>query len=97
MSNSPLSVRAKIAEVDVYDVDDVDEGSAGHIDVRYWLERGDETLGVADVRIYFKRTDVSLDDLRASALAHAHRVLSQVVENYASTSVDSSLENLWVE
>jgi hypothetical protein len=97
MSNSPLSVRAKIAEVDVYDADDVDEGSAGHIDVRYWLERGDKNLSVADIRIYFKRTDVSLDDLRASALAHAHRVLSQAAGNYTLTFVDSSPENLWVE
>jgi|ERR1044072_3410269 hypothetical protein len=98
MSDNPLSVRAKVAEIDVYDAEDInDDGRAGHVNVRCWLERGDEILGVADARIYFKRTDISLDDLRDSAIAHAHHVLSQIAENLTTSSSGSIPERLWVE
>jgi hypothetical protein len=97
MSNGSLSVQAKIVEVDVYDAEDAHDGHTGHIDVRYWLERGEEVLGVANVRIYFKRTDISLDDLSASAKAHARRVLSQIVENFTVDLDDLGPEKLWAE
>ncbi|MGB7923445.1 MAG: hypothetical protein WCF57_09390 [Pyrinomonadaceae bacterium] len=101
-SENSLSVRTKIKAIEVYDeadkIDD-DDDRAGHIDVGYWLERGgdafDDVLGVADVRIYFKRTDISLDELKASAIAYGHHILSQIAENYKPAPSDVNTERMW--
>lgn len=100
MSENPLSIRAKIAEIELYDEglkETLDDDRAGHIDVRYWLERGDVNLGVADVRIYFRRTDASLDELTTSALVHGHQILSQIAQHYRPDPSDTSPEQLWIQ
>lgn len=63
--------------------------------MRYWLERGDELLGVATVRVYFKRTDVSLDTLTTAALAQGRNILSQIAEQYKPDADDTTPEQLW--
>jgi hypothetical protein len=97
MSENSITVKTRIEEIDVYEEDILDSmnGSVGHINVRYFLERGETTLAVADIRLYFKRKDVSLDDLTAAALAHGHRVFSQIAQHYEPTPSGISLEQLF--
>jgi hypothetical protein len=95
MSENPLTVRTRIEEIHVSDKDDIDDGSKGYVDVRYWLERGDDLLGVATVRVYFKRTDVHLDTLTAAALAQGRNILSQIAEQYEPVTPDTTPEQLW--
>lgn len=78
MSENPLTVSTRIEEIHVSDEDEIDDGRKGYVDVRYWLECGDDLLGVATVRVYFKRTDVPLDTLTSAALAQGQNSLSQI-------------------
>jgi hypothetical protein len=95
MSENPLTVRTRIERIHVSDEDEIDDGSKGFVDVRYWLERGDDLLGVATVRVYFKRTDVPLDTLTSAALAQGRNILSQIAEQYKPDADDTTLEQLW--
>jgi hypothetical protein len=96
MSEDPLTVRTRIEEISLSHKENVDDGSKGYMDVRYWLESGDDLLGFATVRVYFKRTDVPLDELTSDAVAHGRNVLSQIAEHYTPAQPDTSSENLWV-
>lgn len=95
MSVNPLTVRIRIEEIHVSDEDEIDDERKGYVDVRYWLESGDDLLGVATVRVYFKRTDVSLDTLTSAALAQGRRILSQIAEQYEPDAPDTIPEQLW--
>jgi hypothetical protein len=97
MSETPITIRTRIEEIDVYEKDLAAsmEGRAGHVDVRYWLERGEQNLGFATVRLFFARTDISLDELTASALAHGHQVLSQLAQHYKPSESGTSSGQLW--
>jgi hypothetical protein len=90
-----LNVETKIKDIDVYDVDEVDNGRLGHIDVRYWLKDEANLLAVADVRLYFKRTDVSLDDLTSSAVSRGAEIFAQVAQHHKSAVGTSSPDALW--
>jgi hypothetical protein len=93
MSESPLTVRTRIEEINVDEETSSDKEHKGYVDVRYWLDRGDELLGFATVRIFFKRTDIPLDALTSAALAQGHHVLSQIAKEYKPASADA--ERLW--
>lgn len=98
MTEQPLTVRTRIAKLDLTREDqliDFNDGRKGYVDVRYYLESGDNLLGVADVRVYFKRTDISLDALTSAALGQGHQILSQIAQHYKSDPSDASPEQLW--
>lgn len=95
MSENPLTVRTRIEEIYVSAEDEIDDGSKGYVDVRYWLERGDDLLGFATVRVYFKRTDVPLDTLTSAALAQGRHILSQIAEQYEPAAPVTPPEQLW--
>lgn len=95
MSENPLTVRTRIERIHVSDEDEIDDGSKGFVDVRYWLDSGDALLGVATVRVYFRRTDVSLDTLTAAAFAQGRNILSQIAEQYEPAAPDTTPEQLW--
>jgi hypothetical protein len=94
MSNSPLSVRAKFEGISAYGKSDVDDGLTSFMDVRFWLEREGKILAVADVTIYFKSGEVFGENTKASALAYAQRIFSQIAENHASTSADPTFHEV---
>ena len=95
MSVASLSVRTRIKEIEIYDADESEDGRLGHVDARYWLEDGDQLLGVADVRVYFKRKDVSLEALSSAALARGRELFSQIAQTYESDSPATLPEQLW--
>jgi hypothetical protein len=63
--------------------------------VRYRLESGDDLLGVAPVRVSFKRPDVALDTLTSAALAQGRNILSRIAERYVPAAPDTTPEQLW--
>jgi hypothetical protein len=97
MTEEPVGVRVQFEQIEIHSEDLQDDIGMGHIDMGVWLERGSDVLCAVDVRLYFNRTDISLDDLRASALVQAHRALSQVVELYKPDLSASGPEGLWKE
>lgn len=99
MSEPPVIATARVIGIEPYEKGqllDPDDDRTGHIDLRYRLERGDDdVIAVADVRVYFKRTDISLDALISSALARGHEALLQIAQHYKPAPSDSSPEQLW--
>jgi hypothetical protein len=93
MPESPLVVRTRIEEISVVEETSLKKEYEGYVDVRYWLDRGDELLGFATVRVFFKRTDLPLDTLTSAALARGHYVLSQIAKEYKPAPPDA--EGLW--
>ncbi len=80
MSQNPPTVRTRIESICP---DDVSPG--GYVDVRFWLEQDNELLGVADARVFYKRDDLSLADLKADAIVKGHQIFSQIAQHFKPT------------
>ena len=100
---SELTVEAHVIGIDPYEKDsrlDPDDERTGHVDVLYRLikrheDSGEEVFATAEVRVYFKRNDVSLDTLISSALVRGREAISQIVQFYKPDPSDANPEQLW--
>jgi hypothetical protein len=103
MSESLLTVEAHVLQINPYETDsllDPDDDRQGHVDVFSRLvepleDGGQNVFATAEVRVYFRRTDTSLDALISSALARGHEALSQIAQHYKSDPSVASPEQLW--
>jgi hypothetical protein len=97
MSQLPLIVRTRIDKVEVAEEDALESEYKGLVDVSYWLEQEDELVGSAEVRVYFRRTDIPLDVITATAPIQGSRILLKIAQHFHSMSQESIPDGLWDE
>ena len=89
-----LKVTSRIEEIQITDAFEETDDRKGYVDVRYWLNDDEQLLGFAEVRVYFTRTDISLDELTSAAPVRAQQVMSQIAQHYEPGQFRTP-EQLW--
>jgi hypothetical protein len=89
-----LNVTSQIEEIQLMDASDETDDRKGYVDVRYWLNDEEQLVATAEVRVYFTRTDISLDELTSAAPIRAQQVMSQIAQHFESGKSHTP-EQLW--
>lgn len=61
------SLESKVVRIEHFELDE-ETDRVGLIDVRHWLRRGGDVVNTIDVRLFFVRIDIPLDQLMAAAI-----------------------------
>jgi hypothetical protein len=78
MSEEALSVRTRVVAIDAPDHED---DLQGHLDIRYWLEQGNEVLGLVTARIFFDDESVSLAKLQEDAISKGYQLMADILKH----------------
>ena len=89
-----LKVTSRIEEIQLTDAFDETDDRKGYVDVRYWLNNDEQLIGIADLRVYFTRTDIPLDELTSAAPVRGQQVMSQIAQHY-EPGQSHSPDQLW--